>query len=258
MAVPTALRFVEPQALGYRRTWRASVFSNFLNPVLYLLAMGASLGTLVDAAADPSGAGLPYLVWLGPGLLAAQAMQTAVGEGAFPVMAGFRWRKTYLLVTQTPLAAEDIAISTIVWQTIRVLQVCGIYAVVLIFFDVVDVPGAISLTLVAGLIGIAFGPATMAFTSSLKNELGLTNLFRYGVVPMFLFSGTFFPISQLPDWLAPVAYVVPLFHGVELARAVSIDLPTTLPWWVSVGYLLIWAAIGTALTLRAFHRKLVV
>lgn len=258
MSVPTALRFVEPQALGYRRTWRASVFSNFLNPVLYLLAMGASLGTLVDASADPSGQGLPYLVWLGPGLLAAQAMQTAVGEGAFPVMAGFRWRKTYTLVTQTPLAAEDIAISTVVWQSIRVLQVCGIYAIVLVLFDVAGVAAAVWLTGVAVLIGLAFGPATMAFTARLKNELGLTNLFRYGVVPMFLFSGTFFPISQLPDWLEPVAYVVPLFHGVELARAVAIGMPTTLPWWVSVGYLLAWAATGTVLTTRAFRRKLVV
>ncbi len=258
MTIPTPLRHVEAQALAYRRVWRASVFSNFLNPILYLLAMGASLGTLVDANADPSGAGLPYLVWLGPGLLVAQAMQTGIGEGAFPVMAGLKWRKTYHLILQTPLAASDVVTSTITWIGVRLLQVTGTYAIVLVLFDVTDLVGAAVGTAIATLTGIAFSAPMVAFTAGLKDETGLTNVFRFGVVPMFLFSGTFFPISQLPDLIEPLAWAIPLWHGVELARGAMLGLPTTFWWGISVAYLLVWAVAGAIWAQRRFAARLVV
>ena len=221
MAIPTSLRYLEPQAITYRRTWRASVFSNFLNPVLYLLAMGAGLGSLVDENADPSGLGIPYLAWLGPGLLAAQAMQTA-------------------------------------WIAVRVFQVSAIYAAILVAFGITEPLGALLGTLTATLTGVAFAGPIMAFTSRLEDDPGLSHLFRFVVVPLFLFSGTFFPISQLPELIRPVAYVTPLWHGVELSRLVAIGIETTFPWWVSVGVLLLWAAVGTALALPQFRRRLVV
>jgi len=257
MAVPTALRFVEAQALAYRRVWRASVFSNFLNPVLYLLAMGASLGTLVDANADPSGFGVPYLVWLGPGLLAAQAMTTGIGEGAFPVMAGLKWRKTYHLVLQTPLAAADVLSSILLWIGIRVLQVSATYAFILVLFGVTDAVGALTGALIATLTGIAYAAPMVAFTIGLQDETGLTNVFRFGVVPMFLFSGTFFPITQLPSLVQPIAWLIPLWHGVELNRAAMISAPTTFPWVVSIAYLVVVAAVGAWWATRRFERRLV-
>ncbi len=258
MAIPTALRFVEPQALAYRRTWRASVVSNFLNPVLYLLAMGAGLGTLVDESADPSGMGISYLAWLGPGLLAAQAMQTGAGESSFPIMAGFKWRKSYVAVMNTPLDATDIFVSTYVWIVVRVLQVSAIYAAVLVAFGVTEPLGAVLGTLTATLTGAAFATPIMAFTSRLEDDTGLSHLFRFGVVPLFLFSGTFFPISQLPELVRPLAYATPLWHGVELSRSVALGMETTFPWWASVGFLVIWAVVGAIFALPQFRRRLVV
>jgi lipooligosaccharide transport system permease protein len=258
MSLAPPLRYVERQALAYRRTWRASVFSNFLNPVLYLLAMGAGLGTLVDANADASGVGIPYLAWLGPGLLAAQAMQTGAGEGAFPVMMGFKWRKSYQVVVNTPLDPSDIFVSTYLWIIVRVLQVSATYAVVLVLFGVTEPMGAFLATLTATLTGAAFATPVMAFTSRLEDDTGLSHLFRFVVVPLFLFSGTFFPITQLPVFLQPVAWATPLWHGVELSRWVAIGIEPTFEWWISVLYLLVVAAVGIALTIPQFRRRLVV
>ncbi len=256
MAVPTALRFVESLALAYRRVWRASVFSNFLDPVLYLLAMGASLGSLVDAGS--SDLGVPYLVWLGPGLLAAQAMQTGVGEGSFPVMAGLKWRKTFLLVMQTPLDPRDLVTSLLIWITLRVAQVSAIYAAVLVVFGVTDIPRALLGTATATLTGVTFAAAMMAYTAGLEDDTGLTNIFRFAVVPLFLFSGTFFPISQLPEYLQTVAKVVPLWHGIDLTRSLMLGIPTTLPWWIQVGYLALLGVAASVWAMARFRRRLVV
>ena len=258
MSLITPLRYFERQAIAYRRTWRASVFSNFLNPVLYLLAMGAGLGTLVDANADASGVGIPYLAWLGPGLLAAQAMQTGAGEGAFPVMMGFKWRKSYHVVVNSPLDPADIFFSTLAWIVVRVLQVSATYAAVLVLFGITEPLGAVLATLTATLTGAAFATPVMAFAARLEDDTGLSYLFRFVVVPLFLFSGTFFPITQLPELIRPIAYATPLWHGVELSRWAALGIDTTFPWWASVVFLIVWGVIGGVLTVPQFRRRLVV
>jgi len=110
----------------------------------------------------------------------------------------------------------------------------------------------------AVLTGAAFAAAVTAYTARLKDETGLSTLFRFGIVPLFLFSGTFFPISQLPDWIEPLAYVTPLFHGVSLCRGLALGLPFEAPWVASVAYLVAWVAVGAWLSLRVMQRRLVV
>ena len=123
-------------------------------------------------------------------------------------------------------------------------------------FGAVGFVDGLAAILPAVLTGLAFAAPVAAYTSILEKENGLTTLFRFGIVPLFLFSGTFFPISQLPQAIQPIAYVVPTWHGVELARSITTGLPTTLAPAVHFGVLAIWVGIGTILAIRLFDRRM--
>ncbi len=257
MATPVALRFVEAQARNYRRVWRASAFSNFLNPIMYLTAMGIGLGSLVDeGTASAFGAG-GYLAWLAPGMLAATGFLAGAGEGAFPVMAGTKWIKSWHSVLNTPVAPADILLGLFTWITLRLLMICGIYGIVIVMFGVGTPAGVALAVLPAALVGIAVAAPMAAFAARLEDDSGLATMFRFGVVPLFLFSGTFFPISQFPELIRPLAYLTPLWHGVELSRAAAIGLDTVFPWWVNVGYLLVWLLVGWVLADTQVEKRLI-
>lgn len=258
MATPIPLRFMEAQARNYRRIWRASAFSNFLNPVLYLTAMGIGLGTLVDAGGNTAAfGGLAYLEWLAPGLLAATGFLSGAGEGAFPVMAGTKWLKTWHSVLNTPVGPSDITAGVLLWISVRLLMVCAIYGVVLLLFGI-GTPGGVALAVLpSAYAGLAVAAPMAAFAANLEDDTGLSTMFRFGVVPMFLFSGTFFPISQFPEWIQPAAWLTPLWHGVELARGMSLGMETVFPMWLSFGYLTLWLAVGAWLADLAIRARLV-
>lgn len=253
MAAP--LRVIEAEFRRYRHTWRASVITSFVNPVLMLSAMGVGLGSLVDRQGGPGG--LPYLVWLAPGLLAATAMQTAAGESTWPVMAAIRWVKSYDAALATPLGVDDLVVGQLGWLTFRVAQVSLVFALVMIGFGAVDAGPGLAAVAPAILTGVALGAPIMAYTSWLEEDTGLSSLFRFGIIPLFLFSGTFFPISQLPDWLEPVAVITPLWHGVELSRAVALGVDTTLPWWLHTGILVSFVSVGTLAARWLLGRRLI-
>ena len=136
MATPLALRVFESEARVYRRTWRASVFSSFLNPVLYLAAMGVGLGSLVDANLPEGIDGVPYLTFLAPGLLVATAMQTGAAEGAWKVMAGIKWLKTYHAKLATPVSISGLVYGHMLWSGVRVLMVSVVFAAVMAAFRI--------------------------------------------------------------------------------------------------------------------------
>ena len=257
MAAPTSLRVLEAGARVYRRTWRGSVISTFLNPILFLLAMGVGLGKLVDEGAGTATLDLPYLTFLAPGLLAATAMQTAAGDASYPVMAGIKWRKTYEAALSTPLTVTDLVIGHLGWITIRLTFVTLIYALIMMAFGATTlVEGMLSVP-PAVLTGLAFAGPVMAYTARLKRETGLATMFRFGIVPLFLFSGTFFPIEQLPGAMQPLAYATPLWHGVSLCRGLALGLDFTVPPLVSVAYLAAWVLVGGVLAIRLMRRRLV-
>lgn len=250
------LRFFEGQALYYSRVWRASIFSNFLNPVLYLAAMGIGLGSLVDPRSSEAFGGLDYLTWLAPGLLAAAAMQSGAGEGSFPVMAGLKWLKTYPAVINTPLSVSDLLVGLLAWIGARLVMISGIFAAVLVLFGAADPARAALSVFPAVLTGLAFAAPMAAFAAWVEDDTGLTMVFRFGIVPLFLFSGTFFPIEQLPGLLEGLAYATPLFHGVELTRATALGIEPALPVWQHIGYLIGLLLIGAYLADKYLHRKL--
>jgi len=136
MAVPLSLRVVEAEVRTYRRTWRGSVFTSFLNPILYLLAMGVGLGSLVDANLPAGIEGVTYLAFLAPGLLVATAMQTGAGEGSWKVMAAIEWTQTWKARLATPIGIPSLVLGHIVWGALRVLMVSTIFAVVMAAFRI--------------------------------------------------------------------------------------------------------------------------
>ncbi|MDH3498577.1 MAG: ABC transporter permease [Acidimicrobiia bacterium] len=255
--VARSLLYVETRARTYRHVWKASVFSNFLSPVLFLAAMGVGLGSLVDGGARSSGLdGVSYLNFLAPGLLAASAMLTATGEGSFPVVAGIKWTKTYHAALATPIGVPDLVVGHLAWIAVRLAMVCGAFATVAVAFGAMPPGRAAAAVVPAVLTGLAFAAATTAYAAALKHEMGLTLLFRFGVTPLFLFSGTFFPVEQLPGWMQPAAYVVPLWHGVEMARAMALGIPYEVSPLLSVAYLASWIVAGAGLSVFFFRRRL--
>ena len=257
MALPATLRVFEVHARTYRRIWRASVITTFINPILFLAAMGLGLGTLVnESGALPTLDTVDYVTFLAPGLLAATTMQTASGDSSYPVMAGIKWMKTYEAMLATPVGVPALVYGHVAWVAVRTVFVALAFVAVSVAFDAMSVADGLVAVLPATLTGVAFGAAVMAFTARLKSEMGLSTLFRFAIVPMFLFSGTFFPISQLPDAMQPVAYVVPLWHGVELTRGAALSQGTVLDPIVHMAYLAAWVVVGTVLSVRILGERL--
>jgi len=256
MVTPLSLRVFEAEARVYRRTWRGSVVSSFLNPVLYMFAMGVGLGSLVDANIPGGVEGVPYLTFLAPGILVATAMNTGASEGAWKVMGGVVWAKTWHARLASPIGIEGLVLGHIFWSAARVFMVSVIFAAVIAAFRVAPLFESLLAVGPAVLVGAAMVSATTAFTVRLKEISGLPMFFRFVVLPMFLFSGAFFPISQLPNWLQPVALITPVYHGVELARAIVIGTSPAVAWWVSVLYLAAWIVGFGVLCVKPLRKKL--
>lgn len=255
-ALPPALRALSYFGYAYKRTWRGSLATSFLYPVLYLTAMGLGLGTLVTRHVHLVG-GVRYVVFLAPGLLASTAMQIGSNEATYPVMAAIKWIRTYLAMLATPLSVTDVLIGHLGWIAVRLTIVSSIYLAVMAAFGTVTSGWAVLALPAAVLTGVAFAAPICAFSATQQNDVGFSTLYRFVLVPLFLFSGTFFPLSRLPGWLQPVAAATPLEHGVALCRGLTLGSVS----WGAAGdaaYLLALAAIGVALARRSFVRRLVV
>jgi lipooligosaccharide transport system permease protein len=240
---------------AYRRTWRGSAISSLLSPILYLGALGFGLGSLVDASAGGVD-GVPYFQFVAPGLLAATAMQIASFESTYPVMGAIKWHKQYIAQLATPLAVRDVMAGHLLFIATRIGTSCTVYFVVIALFGGAVAPTAILALPAALLVGMAFAVPIAAFAAVQQNDAGFAGLFRFGIVPLFLFSGTFFPVSQLPAFLQPIAYVTPLWHGVELCRDLASGQVEALPTAGHVLYLVVVTALGALLAVRAQRGKL--
>ena len=212
----------EHQLVLYLRTWRGSIFGNFAQPVLFLVAMGMGLGSYVDRAGSDAMGGVPYLQFLAPALLASTVMQGAVFEATFPVLAGFTWIRRYHAMYATPLTPFAIAFGQLAWIATRATLVGAIFVVVVVLFGAAATPGIILAVPVGTLTAVAFAGPIAAFMATQRDVTAFNSIWRFGITPLFLFSGTFFPIDRLPEAIQPAAWLLPLWHGVDLARALSL------------------------------------
>jgi lipooligosaccharide transport system permease protein len=248
----------EHQLLLYRRTWRASVFGNFAQPVLFLVAMGVGLGSFVDRAGSGALGGVPYLQFLAPALLASTVMQGSAFEATFPILGGFQWNRRYHAMYATPLTPYSIAFGQIAWIATRATLVGTIFAIVIILFGAARSWQILLAIPVGTLTALAFAGPIAAFMSTQRNPTAFNQIWRFGITPLFLFSGTFFPIEQLPEQIRPIAWLLPLWHGVDLARALSLGTVGDNPGvhLAHVAILALAAVLGLLAMFVMFRRQL--
>jgi len=253
-----ALRVVEYCARVYRRNWRGTMFLTFFGPVLFLASMGLGLGAFVDSGpgAERTLGGVPYALFLAPGLLAATAMQSATFETSYPIMARFRWNRVYHAMLATPIDVRAIVAGQLIWIGLRLTLICAVFFLVMTAFGLITRPSA-PLAIGAGLLtGLAFAAPMMAFTATRRTDETFSSIFRFVVIPLYLFSGTFFPLEQLPGPLQTVAWLTPTAHGVALSRDFVLGRAEPVVALAHVAFLLFVIGVGVVAALITFRRAL--
>ena len=249
------VRIVQRNALVYRRVWRGSVFSSFLQPTLFLLAMGIGLGAMVDAGGTVLPGGVSYAEFLAPGLLAAAAMQSAGFESSYPVLGKMTWFRNYEAILSTPMRVGDLVVGELGWLAVRLTTIAVAFISVMTVFGIPRSPLVLLAVPAVVLTGLAFAAPIMAYAATRKTSATFNVLFRFIITPLFLFSGVFVPISRLPEPLERAAWLTPLFHGVELVRGLTLGSLSS-GWVVHVLFLGAFAGGGAALAIRNFRRRL--
>jgi len=227
-------------------------------PVAYLFAMGVGLATLVDTNSESVFGGVSYLAFIAPALLISAAVMTAANEFTFPVMDGFKWRRVYYGPHASPLTPEQIATGHIMAVTLRFLLQSALYFVIVALFGASPSGWGWVSVLVATLAGLSFGLPLMAYAATITDDRGqFAMVMRFIVMPLFLFSGTFFPLDTLPLVVRWIGWISPIWHGTELGRVFSYGYEESpLLTIAHVLFLVGLAVAGWMLTKRQFVRRL--
>jgi lipooligosaccharide transport system permease protein len=227
-------------------------------PILYLLGLAVGLAALIDAPIDDGGRTVPYLVFVAPALLATAAVAVASEEFTYPVMAGFKWRRYFFGFSASPLSSGQIATGVVLGAGSRMLFAVVAYYLFIWVFGAVPDPATGWLSILAGLAaGLAFGVPVMAYAASIEDDKGQFALVqRFIFMPMFLFSGTFYPLATLPVWLQWIGWVSPLWHASELGRVATYGGGFEPLVIVHVLYLLALIVAGSLVARRLFERRL--
>ncbi len=193
------------------------------NPVLYLISIGLGVGAYIDKNTGGMGVdGVSYITFLAPALLATAAIQGAIDESVYPTLEGFKWNKTFFSMNATPLSGNHIAMGVFFNSLIRVIFTAVIYWLVMLAFGVLELPRAWLAIFTAVMAGAAFGALMQALAGMLENEdVFFTVLGRFVIMPLFLFSGTFYPLTNMPIYLQWIGWISPLWHATELGRWLS-------------------------------------
>ena len=248
-----SLRLIERNVYVYRHGWMV-LLSGFFEPLFYLLGIGFGLGALIGTIAGPGGQPISYQLFVAPALLASAAMNGAITESTFNFFFKLNYDKTFASILSTPLSPGDIALGELGWALIRGgLYGIGFMAVMAIFGLLVS-PWVILAVPAALLIGFAFGAVGMAATSFMRTwqDFDLIQLF---VLPMFLFSGTFYPIDAYPAALRVFVQLTPLYQGVDLLRSLAVGAISPVLLF-HVAYLATMGFVGLAVTSRRIDKLL--
>lgn len=241
-----------------KRTWRGTVVSSFVSPLFYVVAMGVLLGEFIDADPERLEGASSYLAFVVPGLVATHAMQTAVGETTYPVMGMFKWHKTYEGMAATPLEPRHLAGAHLGFVAVRLAITCGVFMLVLAPFGVFESWWGPFLAWGSQvLVGMAFATLVYAVSCRMTNEMGYGLIFRLGVIPLFLFSGAFFPVTNLGEVGASLARLTPLWHGVNLSRMFCIDHVDWPLAGINVAVLVALCVLGWRWSVSGITRRLI-
>lgn len=254
-----AARLFDYWAIAYKRTWKGSAISSFVTPLLYVVAMGVLLGGFIKGDPARLEGATSYLAFVAPGMVAAQAMTTVFGEVTYPVMGMIKWHKSYYGMIATPLGVPEVILAHLGFVAFRVATTCAVFFAVMAPFGVFSsVPGVIAAFFVQLLIGMAFATPIYAFTAGLKDESAFSLVFRLGMIPLFLFSGAFFPIANLSPFLEAVAKVTPLWHGVDLTRMLTLGQVDGSMVLVHLVYLTVLALAGWFAAVHRLQKRMII
>lgn len=227
-------------------------------PVLYLYAMGVGLATLVDADQGQGLDKVSYLIFVAPALICSAALTIATEEFSYPIMLGFKWNPTFFGMNAAGLQGGQIINGVTYSVIIRLVVQSSVYYLFMLLFHAIPSPLGWLSIFVAVLTGTAIGTLLMAYATRLEEDKGQFNyIMRFGIIPLTLFSGTFFPLAALPAWLHWIGWISPLWHGTELARVFAFNYPE--PIWLTaihVLYLIVLTWVGWWLARRLAIRRL--
>ena len=229
------------------------------NPVLYLVSIGLGVGAYIDKNTGGMGVdGVSYITFLAPALLATAAIQGAIDESVFPTLEGFKWNKNFFSMNATHLSGNHIAMGVFLNSLIRVTFTAIIYWLVMLAFGVLESPRAWLAIFTAIMAGASFGALMQALAGLLENEnMFFTVLNRFVIMPLFLFSGTFYPLTNMPIFLQWIGWISPLWHATELGREAAFDYGiSNLMVAVHLIVLSSLVIIGITLAMRQFERRL--
>lgn len=251
-----AIRMYQRNLLVYKHSWMV-ILSGFFEPLFYLLSLGVGLGGMVT---DVNG--ISYAAFVAPGLLASSCMNGAVSDGFFNIWFKLHYQKTYDGILATPMRAADIVLGELFWSLSR----GSIYAVtfMLLMFVLgaahgprVLIAGTSLLALPAAVFTAAsFSAMALCLTTFVRNRTGMDMAIGLLVMPMFLFSGIFFPVTQLPLALQWLLQLVPLYHGVEVLRALTTGAITLRLAW-HLAWLLVTGLIALTVAMARLERALI-
>ncbi|MBB5808241.1 lipooligosaccharide transport system permease protein [Saccharothrix ecbatanensis] len=243
---------IERSYLVNKRAWM-QVFSGFFEPLFFLFSLGFGLAQLVTTVEGPGGP-MPYAAFVAPALLAASAMNGAVFEATFNLFFKFKYAKTYDAVLATPLGPVDIAVGEATWCLIRGGIYAGGFIAVMLGFGLIDSPWALLALPACLLVALGFAAIGMAAATYMRSWHDF-DLVQLAVMPLFLFSGTFYPLSVYPGWIQAVVEWTPLYHAIELMRA----LTSGYVGWGALGhvaYFVVMACIGVVVAARRLGKLL--
>ncbi len=256
-SVALATRPLEFFFAQYRKVWRGTAITSIVTPVVYLLALGIGLGSFVGDI-TVGGTTYSYVAFVAPGLLAATAMQVGAIESSWPVLSAIKWSRQYHAMLATPLRVGDVLAGHQAWVALRVFTTVTIYFVVIALpFSAVESWWGILAIPVAVLVGTSFSASIAAWGARTELDTSFVAIFRFVVLPMFLFSGTFFPISRLPAVLQGVALLTPLWHGVNVCRQLTLGQIDAGSVVASVVFLVAWTVAALTVAHITYRRRLV-
>ncbi|MGA9277614.1 ABC transporter permease [Ilumatobacter sp.] len=242
----------------FRFVWRTAVFGSVVQPVMYLLGVGLGIGELVDggpAGPDALG-GVSYFAFYATALIATTSMFVLGQESLWPTMDGFTWSEAHQAMISTPLTSRDVALGKGLYYGLRGLVSSAGVALVLACFTETRSWGLLPAIPVGVLTGLAFAMPFAAWVATRHTDNSFSALLRFGVVPMFLFGGAFYPIDQLPPWLEFVARLTPIWHGIELCRGLVLGGLEPMAGLVHLLVLLGFVTAGSIAATITFDRRL--
>lgn len=231
-------------------------FAAVINPTLYLVSIGIGVGSLIDANKGVDG--VSYLTFLAPALLASAAIQGSSDEVIFPTMAGFKWERTFFGMRSTPITARQISLGLFIAAMVRTSVSVVIYWIALYFFGALDSDTAWLAMPAALFAGAAMAAVMLALAGKIeKEDFFFTIVGRFIMIPMFLFSGTFYPLSQMPIFLQFFGWLSPLWHATEIGRYLTYDYPISGPMLLThFSVLAAMIVIGLTASFRIFAARL--